>query len=118
MESERAVRNNKPSGVGVMTTMQNTNSINAGLSNKIVLGVSAAVAASYVPFAITFSLSRAAHLTSASCAGFESLVAGFGLTAVILSAIAVYDARNSAKGSLLIAGVIFAMLGVAVSLTV
>jgi hypothetical protein len=89
------------------------------VANKnIVSGVALGAVSTYFPFALTFTLTRLAHISAASFGGSDGTLAGLGVAATLLAVIAIYDARKSTRSLLVLASVIFAMLGVLVSLTV
>jgi hypothetical protein len=85
---------------------------------KIAAGLAAGMVGCYVPFAGSFSLARLAHLNAGSVSGFEAVIAGAGLSACIMGVIAIYDSRGSLKAVSTIGVVLFALVGLLVSLTV
>jgi hypothetical protein len=85
---------------------------------KIAAGVAVAMVGCYVPFAGSFTLARMTHLNAGSISGFEAVIAGAGLSACVMGVIAIYDSRRSLKAVSTIAAVLFALVGLLVSLTV
>jgi hypothetical protein len=91
---------------------------NVVANSNLLAGIALGTVSTYVPFALTFSLSRFAHLTAQSFSTSNGAIAGLGLAAVIIASVAIYDCRKSTKSMLGVASVVFAILGVFVSLTV
>jgi hypothetical protein len=88
------------------------------VNSNILSGVALGAVSTYCPFSLGFTLARYAHLSASSFDGAGSTLAGLGVAATVLAAIAIYDARKSTKSLMVMAAAIFAMLGVLVSLTV
>lgn len=125
---QRALLGLDKTGVWEMQTLQKPSS-NQGIETikietanaadlNLLCGIGLAVGSTFLPFALSYAIARAAHLTGSAFPGSAPVIAMTGLISTMLAIVAVYECRNSVKSLCILTSAIFAVMAVLVSLIV